>query len=123
MSRLPSVPRSLPARVRAWGEGLERALRRLPVQPPVASAPSIRDRLLTRRLARRFERSPAFRESYGMSFYVFAGEVAVFGLVPSALERDLLVEMIRRVRGVRGVISHLRVEGEALPDDEITPAL
>ncbi len=68
-----------------------------------------RDRTLARRLHAHFERDLELADIHGIHFYVQNGVVTLYGVVRNELERDLLVSLVRRVPGVKGVVPHLQI--------------
>ncbi len=73
------------------------------------ATPTRRDHLLTRHLARAFERDLAHAALEGVQFYVRGGVVTLYGTVGHALDQRLVINLVRSVPGVQGVVAHLHV--------------
>lgn len=83
--------------------------RRLAASRAGESEPTRRDRQLARRLARTFEGDLELADVKGIHFYVQNGTVSLYGTVRHALDRDLLVSLVRELPGVKAVVPHLQV--------------
>lgn len=81
-----------------------------------ALARTHRDQVLARRLSRVFERDLEMASLHGVQFYVRGGVVTLYGTVAHALDRKLIVDLVRSVPGVEGVVAHLQIIGEGGDD-------
>lgn len=76
------------------------------------------DRVLAERLCATFEQELAMMDVQGIHFYVKDGTVTLYGSVAHALNRELLVALVKDLPDVRGVVSHLHVDDQPAPEAE-----
>ncbi len=106
------APLPFGARVSQW---LRHPVKRLRGSHPPRSMEQERtrhDQHLALKLARVFERDLQYTSLQGVRFYVQGGVVTLHGTVAHALDRQLVVDAVRAVRGVEGVVAHLHVRKE-----------
>lgn len=77
--------------------------------PARAERSTRRDRALTERLRATFERDLVLADVRGIHFYVQAGVVTLYGTIRHELDRDMLVDVVRKVPGVVGVLPQLQI--------------
>jgi len=71
---------------------------------------------LAYRLFEIFERDLSLAGIRGVHFYVQEGTVTLYGALPHALDRDLLVSFVRNIDGVVDVVEHLQLIPRRAPD-------
>ena len=123
---MPDVPVKAPSFSRLWPVvtervrdasrrllgAVERSLRR---DVTLSQMRTRRDRVLAQKLASAFERELEDASLHGVQFYVRSGVVTLYGTVGHALDQKLLVDLVRSVPGVEGVVAHLQVIEEKKP--------
>lgn len=80
------------------------------------SRQTARDVSLARRLYNTFERDLELAEIQGIHFYVQNGIVTLYGTVRHALDRDLLMTLVREMQGVKGIVTHLQLVDSRFQD-------
>ncbi len=90
-------------------------LGRAATQLTMAQRRTRRDYQLARHLSRVFERDLERSSLQGVQFYVQGGIVTLYGTVAHALDRRLVVDAVRGVAGVEGVVAHLQIIEEKAP--------
>ncbi len=86
-------------------------LRRITTARGRAERQTYRDRVLARRLLATFERELELADVQGIQFYIQSGIVTLHGTVRHAVDRDLVLSLVRQVPGVKGIVSHLQLAG------------
>ena len=79
---------------------------------------TLKDRMLAQRLFRTFERDLELARVRGIHFYVRSGIVTLYGTIRHALDRELIVSLVRKMQGVKGVVEHLQVVDEPFQEAE-----
>lgn len=74
---------------------------------------TMRDKVLARRLFRRFEYDLADTDLQGLHFYVQNGIVTLYGSVRHELDQELLEDVVRGIPGVRSVVTNLQTVSPA----------
>lgn len=88
---------------------LRQLTRRLRGSGAADSRQTLKDRALAQRLFKTFERDLELARVRGIHFYVRSGTVTLYGTIRHELDRDLLVSLVRKIPGVKGVVEHLQV--------------
>ncbi|MEM1270360.1 MAG: BON domain-containing protein [Bacteroidota bacterium] len=88
-------------KTRRWLPQLRESLRRKDAQTK-------RDRQLTLKIANALEMALKPNEAESLSFYVREGSVTVFGTTCQPANRAFVLELVRRVPGVREVNDYIR---------------
>ncbi|NNE71951.1 MAG: BON domain-containing protein [Rhodothermales bacterium] len=85
----------------------KRVLRFLPERRKMVDPASDRDRRIARRLQDLFERELALSEVGSLQFFVHKGSVVLKGVIPEAIERQNVLDVIESLPEVRRVVDHL----------------
>lgn len=88
---------------------LRQITRRLRGAPARDSRYTVKDKVLTERLLRTFERDLELANVRGIHFYVKNGSVTLYGTIRHELDRDLLLSLVKKISGVQEVIGHLQI--------------
>lgn len=91
---------------------IQRLAVRLYRMRPEGKRATLRDRLLAERLRSAFERELPSSGVGGIHVYALGGNVTLYGSVRHQLDRELLVQFVKHVHGVRDVVDHLQVSEE-----------
>lgn len=103
------APLPLGTRVARWLTYPVARLRSAPPRHSMEQERTRHDQTLALKLSRVFERDLQYTSLQGVRFYVQGGVVTLHGTVAHALDRQLVVDAVRGVRGVEGVVAHLHV--------------
>ena len=83
---------------------------------------TLKDKVIALRLYWTFERDLEWSPVQGIHFYVQDGVVTMHGTFRHELDHELLVALVSKIAGVRGVVDHLQQAGTGQPESlsEIT---